>query len=282
MDDGAPFVCVYASQLAACIGRNRHRRVSDAVLAMWQRACPASFRDAMARNGLRTEDDIVDELVARRSDLQALYERTLAGADTTSADVVASYEDVAGELAAVDLDEADRRLLGEALRKNLFTTYGTRAEPEALEYVRDVLRIPCSTDSAFHKLHMGDVDGVPWYIGGKVDAVSDDGAMVIEIKNRVNRLFHRVPAYEALQVQAYLELLDARHGVLVECIKADDGGMRANALPLPRDREGWARDVVPRLRRFVRFVVRLLREPALQDAFLLSKRPSAMVGLDAP
>ena len=87
--------------------------MSDAVLAMWQRACPASFRDAMARNGLRTEDDIVDELVARRSDLQALYERTLAGADTTSADVVASYEDVAGELAAVDLDEADRRLLGD-------------------------------------------------------------------------------------------------------------------------------------------------------------------------
>ena len=35
MDDGAPFVCVYASQLAACIGRNRHRRVSDAVLAMY-------------------------------------------------------------------------------------------------------------------------------------------------------------------------------------------------------------------------------------------------------
>ena len=56
--------------------------------------------------------------------------------------------------------------------------------------------------------------------------------------------------------------------------------MQANALPVTRDREQWEREVVPRLRAFVHFVLRLVREPALQDAFLKSKRRSAMVKFD--
>lgn len=278
-DLGEPYLCVYASQLAACIGRHSHCRVGDAVLSVWERASPAGFREAMARNGLRTEDELVEDLVSSRDDLRALFDRSLRH-EACSAGVAASYADVSDELAAVDMDESDRRLLGAALRKNLFTGYGTRAEPEALEYVRGALGIPCREDPRLHRACMGEVDGVPWHVAGRVDAVSDSGAMVIEIKNRVNRLFGRVPQYEQLQVRAYLELLGAPHGVLVECLKGAAGGMQANALPVTRDREQWEREVVPRLRAFVHFVLRLVREPALQDAFLKSKRRSAMVKFD--
>lgn len=276
-----PYVCVYASQVAMCIGHNRHKKVSDAVLAMWQRISPAGFREALARNNRKTDDDVLRELVDARDEVRQLVDRSLSAADEvrSSAQAAASYSGAASELerAAAGLGARERLVVDAALKKNLYTAYGTRAESEMLQHIRDVLCIPCHADPAFYKVRMGEVDGVPWFVGGKIDAISDDRQLLIEIKNRVNRLFYRAPAYEAVQVQTYLELLDVHQGALVECLKGDHGGVQTNVIPIARDKAFWKHEVVPKLQRFVAFLLKLLRDPATQDAFLTSKRPSAMV-----
>lgn len=272
-----PYVCVYASQVAMCIGCNRHKKVSDAVLLMWERISPVTFREAMRRNNLRTDEDVLKSLVEASGEVRALVDKSLANAESSS-EVAACYQGAASELEhAVELDEQERQVVDAAVKKNLYTAYGTRAEAEMLQYIQDVLCIPCHTDPTFYKAYMGEVEGVPWYVGGKIDALSDDGHLLIEIKNRVNRLFYRAPAYEAVQVQTYLELLDIQHGALVECFKADSGAVQTNVIPIARDKAFWKHEVVPKMRRFVTFLLRLLRDPATQDAFLKSKRPSAMV-----
>jgi hypothetical protein len=279
-----PYVCVYASQVAMCIGANRHKKVSDAVMLMWQRICPAGFREAMRRNNLKTDEDALQDLLDRHGEVRALVDKSMTAA-ATSAEVAAVYTGAASELdhlAHAGLGEAQRQLVDAALRKNLYTAYGTQAESEMLRHIRDVMCIPCHADPAFYKLRMGEVDGVPWYVGGKIDALSDDGHLLIEIKNRVNRLFYRAPAYEAVQVQTYLELLDVHQGALIECFKADGGGVQTNVIPIARDKAFWKHEVVPKLHKFVGFLVKLLRDPATQDAFLQSKRPSAMVANFAP
>ena len=272
-----PYVCVYASQVAACIGANRHSSVSDATVAMWTRISPSGFREAMRRNGLKTEEDMVRDIAEAHADVRTLVERSLGAASVTSEGVSASYEGVSEELGAVTLDDREKQMVDAALKKNLYTSYGTRAEPETLQYVREVMRVPCHADPTFYKVRMGEAEGVPWFVGGKIDALSDDGSLVIEIKNRVNRLFHRAPAYEAVQVQTYLEVVDVPHGILVECFTPDAGPVQTSVIPIARDRVKWRQDIAPKLRTFVGFLVRLLRDEALQDAFLRSKRPSAMV-----
>lgn len=277
--DAVPYVCVYASQVAMCIGKNRHKKVSDAVLSMWQRISPGSFRDAMKRNNMQTEDDILRRLVESSGEVRALVDKSITATTTSSVQVAECYMGALTQLQRLDgtLDAQDKQVVDATLRKNLYTGYGTRAETEMLQYIRDVMRIPCHADPTFYKSCMGEVDGVPWYVGGKIDALSDDGELVIEIKNRVNRLFYRAPAWEALQVQTYLELLDVGQGALVECFKSDSGSVQTNVVPIARDRGLWKDDVVPKLRKFVAFLLKLLRDPAVQDAFLKSKRPSAMV-----
>lgn len=277
-----PYLCVYASQVAACIGRNRHRKVSDAMLAMWERVSPAGYREALARNQRKTDDDVLLDLLQTSTPVRSLLDRsaTAAGEVASSAQAAASYLGAAHELDRLDraeLGDRERQVVDAALKRTVYTGYGSRAETEMLAHIRDVLDIPCRADPAFYKKRMGEVDGVPWFVGGKIDAISDDRQLVIEIKNRVNRLFYRAPAYEAVQVQAYLELLDVHQGALVECLKGDGGGVQANVIPVARDKAFWRLEVVPKLERFVAFLVRLLRDPATQDAFLTSKRPSAMV-----
>lgn len=264
-----------------CIGSNRHKKVSDAMMLMWQRISPGGFRDALRRNGLQTEEDQLSSLVESSGEARALVDKSMTAA-ATSTEVAACYTCALNELEQSSLGDQERQLVDAALKKNLYTAYGTRAETDTLQYIQEVLHIPCHADPTFYKKGMGEVDGIPWYVGGKIDALSDDRALLIEIKNRVNRLFYRAPAYEAVQVQTYLELLDVQQGALVECLKGESGAVQTNVVPIARDKAFWAHEVVPKLRRFVSFLVRLLGDDTLQDTFLNSKRPSAMVTQHTP
>jgi hypothetical protein len=215
-------------------------------------------------------------LVDSNEEIRGLVARSMHAAGS-STEVAQRYQEAREDLGAIrGLGEDNRELVNAALRKNLYTSYGNRAEHEMLGHIREVMQIPCHADPTTYKKHMGDIDGTPWYIGGQIDALADDGSAVIEIKNRVNHLFGRVPVYERLQVQTYLELLDLDRGLVVECLK-EGHVVRTGVMCVPRDRDEWGATVVPVLREFVAFVLRLVGDPALQDEFLTSKRRNALM-----
>lgn len=282
-----PFVCIYASQVAMCMGANRHKKVSEAMELMWQRVDPAGFRTALRRNRLKTEDEMAEDIIQAHAGVRELVDLTLSSTCDSSDQVARQYGTVAKELRAVPLPEEDRKLVDDVLKRNLYTTYGNVHETRALAHIRDVMGLRCQTDPTFYKAQQGTCTGTwgtfPWYVGGKIDAIDEERTLLIEIKNRVNRLFYRVPFYEHVQVQAYLELLDLPKGILVECLKtagADRGGEEetaVNVIDIHRDRALWVRDIVPKLQTFVDFLARLMHDQAFQDRYLLSKRRSAMI-----
>lgn len=264
-----------------CIGKHRYKRESDVVLAMWQRVSPASYRRAMRRNNARTEDDILQDLVEASSQVREVVDGAARARTTSSVAVAECYRGALTRLEqTTQLDGQAMQVVRAAVRKNLNTGYGTRLEPEMLSHIRDAMHIPCRADPTLYQKLVGEVHGVPWYVCGRVDAISDDRTMVVEIKNRVRRLLYRAPAWEALQVQAYMELLDLPRGALIECYKPNDGDVQTNVIPLSRDRQLWQEDVVPKLARFVGFLLSLVRDTALQDRFLRSPEPWAMVLAD--
>lgn len=271
-----PYVCVYASQVAACIGANRHKKVCEAAEALWQRVDPTGYHRALARNGIVTQDQSVETLVSRH-ELGDMFAKSLQPLDT-STQVAEAYLDASQTLARDDrLDVEEKRALDEAVRRNLYTSYGTHKEHEALEYIRTTLGIACEEDPAFHKVQAGVLgSGVPWYLGGRIDAIDASRQLVIEIKNRVNRLFCKLPFYEVVQVQAYLELLDVERGALVEALAPQGGELVVQLTPIRRNRELWRDQVLPRLRGFVEFVMLLQGDEALQDRYLSSSRRSSV------
>lgn len=281
-----PFVCVYASQVAACIGAHRYTKPHEALEAMWQRIDPAGFRDARARTGIApSAEEAARAAVEADPHLRDLVTAAAAPRDT-SAEVAQHYERASRSLAEL-VQGPELQAIDDVLRHAAYTAYGTARETGVLERVRD-MGIACAPDPAFHKSRQGELPlpggrGCPWYIGGRVDAVSTDRTLVIEIKNRVNRLFYRVPEYERVQVQAYMHLLDIDRAMLVECLtlppaRPDRGpDMHLHVTHIPRDREYWDRRVLPPLRTFVEFLVRVLHDRDAQDTYMRSKRKSAMI-----
>ena len=287
------YVCIYASQVAMCIGANKHKKVSEALEMMWQRVSPTGFAAAMQRNGQKTEDEQAADIIKAHTEVQGLVDLTMATECDSSDQVAQQYDSIAKELRDLpDLPEEDRKLVDDVLKRNLYTNYGNTHEHRVLTYIRDTLGIQCGEDPTFYKIQAGVAQGAwgsfPWHVGGKIDAIDDKKTLLIEIKNRVNRLFYRVPFYEQVQVQAYLHLLDLDRGVLVECLKtrdneedilADTAAARTtvNVIPIKRDRDLWEREIVPKLSGFVDFLGCVVNDTNMQDRYLQSKRRSAMI-----
>lgn len=295
------FVCIYASSVAQCIGANKHKKMNEAMESLWNRVAPASFAAAMKRNGMKTEDEIAKDIIEAHGDVRDLVDLTLKEASYESSDQVAKqYSAVAEGLRAVNLAEHERRRVDDVVRRTLYTTYGNLHERPVLTYVQQNLGIKCVEDPTFYKLKQGVCSGpwgsFSWFVGGKIDAISEDRTQLIEIKNRVNKLYYRVPFYEVIQVQTYLHVLNIEKGLVVECHKMHRSGgetsaraktsahpspdpvqMSVNVLEVNRDVDLWERVVVPKLEGFVDFFARLLHDRSLQDRYMQSSRRSSMI-----
>lgn len=283
-----PYLCVYASQAAACIGENRHKKLCDAAEAFWERADSAGYRAALARNGIFTDEEILSRVGHAHPEVGDMLRAAAKSADSSTevaekyASLATRFQDFADEN---KIDDEVRRVVDDALRKTSYTTYGNARESHVFKYIRDAMGIDCVEDPTFYKIQAGTIrneHGVfPWYIGGKIDGISSDRKLLIEIKNRVNRLFKKPPSYEVVQIQTYLHLLEIDEGVLVECIRTnvENGTTRqeVHAMTLKRDRRKWDEEIFPKLEGFVDFVVHLIHDRALQDKFLKSKRRSALI-----
>ena len=269
-------VIKYASQIAACIGCNRHKKQAECLEAMWERVSPETSRNALRRTGRSTEAERVEQLQRDDETVRSVLEES-AAVCTHSHDVANRYDSVSRVISKLDMSTDDRKVVDATVKRNLYTNYGTAFEHHVLVKVRETLGIVARTDDTFYKMHVCDVDGVPLWIGGKIDAITED-RIVIEIKNRIRRLFYKIPFYEIIQLQIYLQLLDVPRGVIVECLTVP-GDSVINIVPVRRDKTLWSDTLVPKMQAFARTFLHLVQTPGFQDDFLMfpKKNQDALV-----
>lgn len=119
--------------------------------------------------------------------------------------------------------------------------YGVATEQAALDRMPDV----AESNSRMWYCRRRCAGGSHFAVGGRVDGIRGD--RVVEVKNRARRLFRRVPDYEYVQVQAYMQALTAsgRPCSLTELTQrcGDD----ASTAEVERDDAFWEEEVMPRL-----------------------------------
>ena len=281
------YLCIYASQGAACIGENKHKKICDAVETFWERADAEGYGNACSRNNIMTDEEILERLGHSHPKIADMIRRA-GEEEETSTDVANKYSVLSSEFSKYAannyLSDDTCRVVDDAIRKTTYTTYGNAQEQKVFDYIRETLNIDCIEDPTFYKLKAGTVENeygtFPWHIGGKIDAINRDRTVLIEIKNRVNRLFKRLPSYEMIQVQTYLQLLNLDKAILVECMKTKNDNVMhedVNVISVNKDVVYWELEILPKLEGFVDFIIRIIHDKRLQDKFLISKRRSSIV-----
>jgi len=202
-------VVIKASEVAAVIGRNPYKSATEVRDEMWKRYWPETFRGetrgerswkAVRSSGNATK--VLDEAVAIQTKSSTETENVFLNAKAS----------IEADQTLTTVEKAD---VIDHIRSKVYTNHGIRSEDKTSDALEGVFK----KDNAFHMFHVCDIENYDFTIVGKIDRIQEmpDGSKVlIEIKNRTKRLFNKIPEYEYVQVQTYLQMLNLERGRLVE------------------------------------------------------------------
>jgi len=235
-------IILKASNVAAMIGRNRYKPRQEVLDELWKKNRPDTFTS-------KTKEDRAEEALKVSIDARAVLETALK-VETKDSDQVQKVFEVAQKAINFDtkLNKEQKVEVIEHIRSKVYTTHGTRSEDKTAETVTKTEGVKLVRDDHFYTLPVCEIFENKYVICGKVDRIEErpDGSRVlVEIKNRTNRIFGSVPEYEFIQVQVYLQMLGLVHARVVE-----QYNNQVLSHDVTRDEEFWKNKVVPELKEF--------------------------------
>lgn len=235
-------VVLKASEVAAILGRNQYKPRKEVFDELWKKYSPETFMG-------QTKRDKAEAALSASETAQAALKNALAVDAKNSEQVQTVFENAKNIIRADEkLSEVQKAEIIEHVRSKVYTTHGTRSEDKTADKVEVDQGVKLTRDNAFYNYEVCTIGDTKFVVTGKIDRIEEkpDGSRVlVEIKNRTNRLFRRVVDYEFIQVQVYLQMLGLVHARLVE-----QYNNQVLSHDITRDEELWANEIVPGLRSF--------------------------------
>jgi len=263
---------IFASELAACINKNKYKSVSEALANVWARNDYCTYTRAIERNEIK-EIDIVKEMVDNNvfNEIKEIITNTdiqYVSSDKLKEKIKSICKDTNLSTSVTEGTPEGKRVI-ESIKSYIHTEKGNKDEDKALNiYEKQIDQKIVERNTKFYKTliefgngsdNVDNVDSV--YLGGRIDGITSDGTLV-EVKNRQYRFFNTVPIYEKVQVHAYMKLLNKSECNFVQNFR----GKSKNEILL-FDSEFW-NEILDKLSAFVNFYTKLQNDESLQDKLL--------------
>jgi hypothetical protein len=231
------YMCINASDVAPLAGRHRYQAQADCITKYVHMLLPKGLipppellRETREQAGERA----LAEVQARSATVQAQI--AAAGQAASSLEV---RDAAAAALQEIDRvagahDDATLALAKERCRSMVYTRFGERHESPVTRALAEEMGREIVKDDVYRKRKLFDAENqelrLAVFVGGKCDGIAyppaapelvegqegDGGALLVEVKNRINRLFRSVPEYERAQVMTYMYVTGIRQALLVE------------------------------------------------------------------
>lgn len=235
-------IILKASDVAAIIGRHQYKSREEIFNEYWKKYSPETFTG-------QTQKDRAVAALQNSEAAQEVLKSALNIKAKDSTEVQKVFADARDQVSLdPKLNDAQKAEVIEHLRSQVYTTHGTRSEDKTSDKVSVDTGAVLVKDNSFYNLEVTEIDGRKFVICGKIDRIEkrpDGSQILVEIKNRTNRLFRRVVEYEFIQVQVYLQMLGLVHARLVE-----QYNNQVLSHDVDRDEEIWTNEIMPGLRRF--------------------------------
>jgi hypothetical protein len=246
-------IVLKASDVASILGRNQYKPRQEVLNDLWKKYAPHTFTG-------KTKKDKAEEALSVSSEAQAVLATALNTKAKDSLEVQMIFSEALEKVNSDSkLSATQKAEVAEHLRSKVYTTHGTRSEDKTAEKVAVQENVTWVKDNAFYTHDVCQLGDKKFVVVGKIDRIEErpDGSKVlVEIKNRTNRLFRKVVDYEMIQVQVYLQMLGLAHARLVE-----QYNNQVLSHEITRDEEMWQNVIVPGLEEFCQELHQCLTPP---------------------
>ena len=235
-------VILKASNVAAMVGRHRYKPRSETLDELVKKYAPDKFTG-------KTKEDKAVEALAVSNTAQEVLESALDIKTENSTQVQRVFSEARDRINFdPKLNNAQKAEVIEHIRSKVYTTHGIRSEDKTSDKVQTDEGARLVRDDSFYHIDVCKLGETQYVIMGRIDRIEErpDGSRVlVEIKNRTNRLFNSVPEYEFIQIQVYLQMLGLVHARLVE-----QYNNQVKSHDVDRDEETWKNELLPELVKF--------------------------------
>jgi len=246
-------IVLKASDVAAILGRNQYKPRQEVLNDLWKKYAPQTFTG-------KTKKDKAEEALSASTEARAVLAVALNTKAKDSLEVQKIFSEALEKVNSdTKLSVSQKAEVAEHLRSRVYTTHGTRSEDKTAEKVTVQENVKWVKDNSFYNYDVCQLGDRKFVVTGKIDRIEErpDGSKVlVEIKNRTNRLFRKVVEYEMIQVQVYLQMLGLVHAKLVEQYNT-----QVMSHEITRDEELWANVIQPGLQAFCEDLNNCMEEP---------------------
>lgn len=209
-------LCLNASQIAIITGHNRYQKFTDFLLELWIKYNKEDYEKILELNkNVKYEKKLKDnEMIEKycNREIKNEIKKSLFSNDVQN--INANKKNVMSKVDKLDCDDKTKKEIKKSIQNHMNTQYGIKNEDKAIKDYEKQQSIHILRTNEYKKRRI--TNGL--FIGGRIDGYTENGN-IVEIKNRMNRLFLKLVPYEKVQLQSYLYIFEKKSGYLVEKYK---------------------------------------------------------------
>jgi hypothetical protein len=248
-------VLINISEIAIITGDNTFKTRREFFIDFWRKNAKADYQkySSMTEFVKETDMDVIQKIAkANNIDLNTDLENCAMSRNTT--DLNSLKNEI---LKKIDkLDSVKKAEISASIKNVTNTKFGIKNEYDVAILYNKLTGLTIVKDNKYRKIELARCDDIIFLLGGKIDGICAENGCIIEIKNRVNRIFYELRGYEKVQIMCYLFLHSAERGQLVEALKKKDG-TDINVIDIEYDHI-YMNGIKEKLIKFIAFFVKFM------------------------
>lgn len=209
------------SEIAIITGDNIYKTKRDYLIEFWRKYDKKDYEEYVNMTQFVKEDD--KEIIKKICEKNNInVEKDLKSCLKTKNinDMNDIKKNILGKMD--NLSENEKKEITKSINNVTNTNFGIKNENDITKIYEKMTGNNIIKDDIYHKMVIFENDKFKIWIGGKIDGINNENGHIIEIKNRVNKLFYTLRSYEKVQIMCYMFLFGSSKGHLVEAYKKKD------------------------------------------------------------
>ena len=209
------------SQIAIITGDNPYKSKKDFLIEYWQKYDNKDYVECSREgNFVKLDDKMIVENISKKNKLNISQDISKCMETKNTEELNELKRKINTKMK--DLPPEEKKDIQKSLNNITNTDFGTRNETDVTKIYESMTGSTIIKDDKYRTKTIIKNDIFSIRIGGKIDGINTINNCIIEVKNRVNKLFYSLRDYEKVQIMCYIHLFSVEKGHLVEAHKKKD------------------------------------------------------------
>jgi len=214
-------ICINISEIAIITGDNIFKTKREYLIDFWKKNFKEDFMKYKEITKFTKENDneIINRITKDNNiDISKELKDCVKSNNTENLNSVKNI--ILSKLE--NIKDEDKKEITKSITNLTNTKFGIKNEDDITKIYENISGNKIIKDNKYHKIKLIEYNNFNIYIGGKIDGIYEDTTAIIEVKNRIHKLFYELRDYEKVQIISYMYLFSVNKGYLVEAHKKQD------------------------------------------------------------